>query len=102
MGETPAALGKPLLGSKPLAAIGVVLIITGGMEFLNYLASGGAYFPADLVISGAVLIVVDFEEYSQTSAGMVNCRLITLLKPCAAPMFQLLKLRLFHRGSILF
>jgi hypothetical protein len=56
--RTPLLRGKRLLGSKPLAAIGIVLMITGGIAFFNSLGSGGGYFPAVLVISGAVLIVV--------------------------------------------
>lgn len=50
--------GNPLLGSKSLAAIGVVLMITGVTLFLNSLGSGGGYFPAAMVISGAVLVAI--------------------------------------------
>ena len=56
MGETSSALGKRLLGSKALALIGVVLMIVGGVAFLNSLGSGGGYLPSALVLSGAVLI----------------------------------------------
>ena len=58
MGETPSAFGKRLLGSKALALIGVVLMITGGLAFLNSLGSGGGYFPAALALSGAVLVLI--------------------------------------------
>ena len=58
MGETPLAFGKRLLGSKALALIGVVLMIVGGVAFLNSLGTGGGYLPSALVLSGAVLIVI--------------------------------------------
>ena len=58
MGDTPSASGKRLLGSKALALTGVVLMIVGGLAFLNSLGSGGGYLPSGLVLSGAVLIVV--------------------------------------------
>lgn len=58
MNETHSALSKRLLGSKALALIGAVLMIVGGLTFLNSLGSGGGYLPSALVLSGAVLIVV--------------------------------------------
>ena len=58
MGETPSVLGKRLLGSKALALIGVALMIAGGLVFLNSLGLGGGYFPAFLVFSGLVLVLV--------------------------------------------
>jgi len=57
MGETPSLFRKRLLRSKPLAAIGVVLMMIGGLAFLNSLGSGGGYFPATLIVSGAGVIV---------------------------------------------
>jgi hypothetical protein len=56
--QTPSPLVKRLLGSKPLAAMGVIIMIIGGLLFLNSLGSGGGYFPAVLVICGAALLVV--------------------------------------------
>jgi hypothetical protein len=48
---------KRRLSSKLLAAIGIVLVIAGGVAFLNSLGSGGGYLAAVSIICGALLIV---------------------------------------------
>ena len=57
MGETPS-LRNRLVSSTLLTLIGIVLII-GGLLFLNSLGSGGGYLAAALIISGVVLVLVD-------------------------------------------
>ena len=58
MGETPS-LRNRLVSSTLLTLIGIVLLIIGGLLFLNSLGSGGGYLAAALIISGVVLVLVD-------------------------------------------
>ena len=53
----PEWIEKRRLSSKLLAAIGIVLVITGFVTFLNSLGSGGGYLAASVIICGALLIL---------------------------------------------
>ena len=53
----PEWIQKRRFSSKLLAAIGIVLVITGFVAFLNSLGSGGGYLAASAIICGAVLIL---------------------------------------------
>jgi hypothetical protein len=57
MGNIPQVTKKRRLSSTLLAAIGIVLVITGGTAFLNSLGSGGGYLAAVSIICGALLIL---------------------------------------------
>jgi uncharacterized membrane protein len=57
MGNILQVIKKRRLSSKLLAAIGIVLVIAGGVAFLNSLGSGGGYLAAVSIICGALLIV---------------------------------------------
>lgn len=57
---SPSVLWRRLLGAKALAVIGLLLILSGGLAFLNALGLGGGYFPAALVAFGTVLLLVGF------------------------------------------
>lgn len=57
---SPSVFWRRLLGAKALAVIGLLLILSGGLAFLNALGLGGGYFPAALVVFGAVLLLIAF------------------------------------------
>lgn len=48
---------KRLVSSGLWALIGIVLVIAGGVAFLNSLGSGGGFFATALIVSGAVFIL---------------------------------------------
>ena len=51
---------RRLLGAKALAVIGLLLILSGGLAFLNALGLGGGYFPAALVVFGQSFFLLPF------------------------------------------
>lgn len=57
MGNIPRVIKKRRLSSKLLTAIGIVLVIIGGVAFLNSLGSGGGYLAAVSIICGALLVL---------------------------------------------
>ena len=57
MSIIPEVVHKRRISSKLLAAIGIVLVIAGGVAFVNSLGSGGGYLAALSIICGALLIL---------------------------------------------
>ena len=57
MGIISQMVHKRRVSSKLLAAIGSVLVIAGGVAFVNSLGSGGGYLATLSIFCGAVLIL---------------------------------------------
>jgi hypothetical protein len=62
MADAPSVLRKATKSSKVLGVIGIGLLVTGFIAFLNTLGSGGGYFAAAVTISGAALILVSIVQ----------------------------------------